>query len=795
MIKILTCIGFSLFATALFAQTLTIRLTETNKAPVVGATVRLTDRNDTTRIVFAITDTTGTARWNLLSAGQYQLRAEAMGLKPLSKGIRMGGSALSFNYSMAPDEKALAGVTITARKPLMRQEEDKTIVDPEPIANTSTSAYEIIEKTPGLFVDQDGNVYLSSATPAQIYINGREQRMSAADIAGILKSLPPGSIERLEILRTPSAKYDASSSGGIVNVVLKKGVKIGRTGSVSGGFNQGRFGNQFINVNLNNSDGGRTSNLNFGYSQRNGYDQIQTTRLLNNGNSLLQDAYTVQPGQSVFAGYALGFEPAANWEVNFDGRANYNMSQSESVNESIIRLSDQTITADNFNNLDNNNRSLFLSQGFQTTYKIDSSGSEWTTNVAYNYTDADNRQDFDIDFVVPASTALLRGEGDINSQRHFLTAQTDLKYRFKSKVVFETGVKTAIQSFRNSTAYDAIVNEVRSPDAFRTNTFRYDDYIHAAYAQASKPFGAFLLKAGVRAENTNMQGQQRIPSDTSFRINRTDLFPYVYLSRPIMKLANFPIKGFLIHRRTITRPGYDFLNPFPRFLDQYLYEAGNPALRPQFTNNFEFNISMEDFPILAVGRNYVQDIFTNVIYQDPRLPDIAYRTYDNLGKSRETYFRMVGAVPPGGKYFFVVSAQYSHNRYEGIYENKPLTFSRGSWTLFTYHQLKLDQRSTLSLNGFVRLNGQQQFYELGPFGNVNLNINRLFLNRKLTVTLSVNDVFYTNRNDFSISQGNITAFGRRQADTRRVSLNARYNFGLKKREEQNGNPLDLNGPE
>jgi iron complex outermembrane recepter protein len=290
-----------------------------------------------------------------------------------------------------------------------------------------------------------------------------------------------------------------------------------------------------------------------------------------------------------------------------------------------------------------------------------------------------------------------------------------------------------------------------------------------------------------------MNGRQSVPSDTSFRINRTDLFPYVFLSRKIMKIAGFELRGFLIHRRSISRPAYEYLNPFPRFVDQYLYEAGNPSLRPQFTRNYEFNISAGDYPILSIGRNDIRDIFTNVIYEDPRVPSVAYRTYDNLGKNRETYFRAVGALPPGGKYFFVLGTQYNHNEYTGLYENKPIAFSRGSWTFFTYHQLRIDKRSTLSLNGFMRLKGQLQFYELSNFGGLSMSVNRLFFDRKLTVTLNANDIFFTNRNSFSIKQGNIEAFGKRQNDTRRVGVNVRYNFGLKKREERN-NPFNIEEP-
>src|SRR4029078_3522570 len=136
-------------------------------------------------------------------------------------------------------------VTVTSQKPLMRQEDDKTIVDPENLAASSTSSYEVIEKTPGLFVDQDGNIYINSLSPAAIYINGREMKMSTSDIATMLKSLPSNSISRIEIVRTPSEKYDASGGGGIINIVLKKGVKIGLTGSVTAGCQQGTYANKF----------------------------------------------------------------------------------------------------------------------------------------------------------------------------------------------------------------------------------------------------------------------------------------------------------------------------------------------------------------------------------------------------------------------------------------------------------------------------------------------------------------------------------------------------------------------
>jgi hypothetical protein len=284
-----------------------------------------------------------------------------------------------------------------------------------------------------------------------------------------------------------------------------------------------------------------------------------------------------------------------------------------------------------------------------------------------------------------------------------------------------------------------------------------------------------------------MRGRQFVPGDTSFSIHRTDLFPFVYLSKNLAKIAGYDLRAYLIYRRSIRRPSYDQLNPFRRYVDEFLTETGNPSLRPQFTDNYEANISVDERPILAFGINDTKDIFTNVVYQADTSQSQAYRTFDNLGKNKEMYFRALGALPPGKNYFFVAGAQYNHNHYEGIYENKPLAFKRGTWTFFTFHSLKLDKRSTATLNGFVRLKGQQQFYELSSFGALHASINRKFLKDKLIVTLSANDIFYTQKNDFTIRQGSVNALGTRFNDSRRIGINFRYNFGIRKKEENNDN--------
>lgn len=794
MTRVFTFFSYRVFFPAVFILSIfhasaqeinvTIKIINEKNDPVPAASVTILDRLDSLQNFKQVADSNGISIFRLSRGHQYAVQVSSVNYQSLEKGILLSGEQTRFTFTLESLPKTLSGVVVTSQRPLMRQEDDKTIVDPENLAATSTSGYEVIEKTPGLFVDQDGNIYINSLTPAAIYINGREMKMSTADIATMLKSLPPNSIERIEILKTPSAKYDASGTGGIVNVVLKKGVKLGLTGSVNAGWQQGKYGNAFAGFNLTNNSGRKTSYLNINYNRRNSFERIKTDRVYAPDSLLSQDASTKYPSGAYYAGFGISYQLSKKWELIYDGRVSLNDFNNKTDNRSIISLiSNDQVATNNLAKVDNDGYSFLVTNGIVTKYKFDTLGSEWTNDVSYTYARNNADQSFITFFDEPPAQPI-GGDGNSLAKRNFFAAQSDLKWKLKGNYTIETGLKTSWLGFNSVTGYFRQVNGTRSKDPARTNTFHYDENINSAYLQASKTIGDIVIKAGTRFENTNMTGRQLVPGDTSFSIHRTDAFPYIYLSKKVMTIAGFELRAYLVYRRTINRPVYEQLNPFPRYVDQYLTEVGNPALRPQFTQNYEANISVDERPILAVGINDTKDIFTNVIYQADSSRQQAYRTYDNLGKNKEWYLRGLGAIPPGGKYFFVVGGQYNHNMYRGLYENKPLRFNKGTWTFFTYHQLKLDKRSQVTAFGFIRMKGQQQFYELSSFGALNASINRQFLKQKLIVTLSANDIFLTNMNEFRINQGSVNASGFRRADTRRFGINLRYNFGIRKREER-----------
>jgi iron complex outermembrane recepter protein len=131
-----------------------------------------------------------------------------------------------------------------------------------------------------------------------------------------------------------------------------------------------------------------------------------------------------------------------------------------------------------------------------------------------------------------------------------------------------------------------------------------------------------------------------------------------------------------------------------------------------------------------------------------------------------------------------VGGQYNLNLYEGFYENQPLSFSRGSWRFFTFHSLNLTRTTRLTMVGFVMLNGQQNFYELETFGQLNFGLNQSFMNRRLNVSLSARDVLRTMVTPFSLNQGSVRMQGDRYSDNQRFGINIRYTFGIRRQKQR-----------
>ena len=569
-----------MFSFCSIAQNITARISVKNEKneSVQNATVQILRIPDSALLM--VKTLKNDVFFSLSPNNSYFIKISSVGFKNILQTIRFGNKDTLINFTAEVKSKDLAGVTVTSRKPLIKQEDDKTIVDAGVLAESSTNAFEVLEKTPGAILDQDGNVYLNSATPATIYINGRELKLSAADLSSLLKSLPANSISKIEILRSPSAKYDAENSGGIVNIVLKKGVKLGTNGSLDLSHFQGVYGTESVGFNVNRNTGKLNSYLSYNFTRRKNFEVYNSDRFVTANTLFTQSSFTVFPTNINFAGAGLDYEINKKWSVGYDAKMTVNNNRSFVNNDiDIHNILSNNKTGENLSLVNNSGSSFYAGNNFSSKFKIDSAGSEWTNSLDYNYFKSRNAQLYNNIHILPAKNTL-NGDGNTENIKNIIAFKTDLLIKFKKSLTFETGAKFNFSLSKNNAAYFSDSGTVKYADVFQTNRFRYSENIAAGYLQVAKTIYGFTIKPGIRIEHTDIKGHQLIPVDTTFSIKRTDLFPYVYLRHSIAKLFGFKLIGNVIVRRSTIRPYYEALNPYPKYIDQYTYEIGNPRLQP-----------------------------------------------------------------------------------------------------------------------------------------------------------------------------------------------------------------------
>lgn len=775
---------FIFISYVLSAQSGKIKITvyDDENLTVPGAVVKISKQSNNFKIA-EMTDNNGIININNIEYDDYNLSISHIGFKEIDTLVRFAADKKDFKFKLETQSFALGEVSIVGKKPLIRQDGDKMVVDPAPIASIASNTLEVLESTPGLFVDQDGGIFISGSTPATIYINGREQKMSSQDLTTILRSLPPNSIDKIEIMKTPSAKYDASSTGGIINIILKKGVKLGTFGSVNLGMNQGIFNRQSAGISYNSGAGNTATYFNLNINNYKTREELNSIRNIHKDTAITQSSVYDSKYIPMMLGYGVNFDLKDKSSLSIDGRINYTGRNSVSDNLNNIVFSEDVFSSST-NEYSSKSGFLSVQHDLGYKYKLDTASSELEVKFSHSFSKNNSDQNYNIESLSPIAYSF-SGNNTNTQLRNFYLFETNLNYNFPKKIKLEAGIKSTLQTFGNKSDHFYNNNGISVPDSSKINDYKYFENINAAYSQVTFNLLSLIdIKTGFRIENTIMKGDQNLPVKSNYDINRTDFFPYLYLSRKIFSMMGADLFAFAIYRRTISRPGYNELNPNIKLVDQFLYESGNPKLKPQFTDNVEVNISFNDMPVFAMGKNYTTDIFTSVNYPSDINESIIIKTYDNVGKNTETYFRGIVGIPPGNKYFFAIGAQYNHNDYNGLYKGEPWTYSKGNWRFFTFHSLNIFKNTKINLMGFYMTPSQWSFYEISALGQLNMGITQTFLDKKLTVTLNARDILNTMNTKFTYNQGTINSSGNRIPDTRWVGFNVRYSFGLDKKTDK-----------
>ncbi len=794
------------FVTGSFAQNKTGKITGTitdNTGKIIqSASVSLLKAKDSALVKLAITGKDGTYEFESIKEGDYILTITSVGFeKKFSNFFSVNAAALTKIESLQLTEaaKGIEGVTVTAKRPFIETKIDKTVVnvDASPTSAGAT-ALEVLEKSPGITVSNDGVISLRGKAGVIVMMDGKQTFLSATDLANLLKNMPASAIDQIEIMTNPSAKYDASGNSGVINIKTKKGRTAGFNGSIMAGITTSYYEangtfyvipksqnsinfnyrknkiNFFGNYNPNFFSG--RSQLEFTRTKLNqakdilGYNDVETQFKFGNNNHTLKlglDFFADKKNTFgvVVSGFTFSGHPTPT-TVTTTADENYQV---------LSRMVSQTDNRIRFKNLTSN---------FNYRHVFDTTGRELTADFDFiTYSNTSNMQlvtDFYQGNGMPAGDQL-KLRGHLPASINIYSVKSDYVHPFKKGGRLEAGFKSSFVENDNLVDYKRWNGSDWINDG-RSNHFVYDENINAVYLNANKQVKKWSFQAGLRLENTIAKGYQ-YNNDSTFKRNFTNLFPSTFISYELNKSNTVTIS----YSRRITRPNYQDLNPFIYFLDSLSYRKGNPFLLPQFTHNIELSHSFKNKLITTLNYNSTNRVISQILKPDG---DIVYMTSENVARFRNIGVSITAPVPITKWWNVNLFTNIYNNHYEGTYENRPLDISYTSFMVNMTQTFTLKQGFTLEMTGFYRARGVDQLTISEPMYMISFGGQKQVLKGKGTVRLNLRDPFwlqrFKGRTQYDIVDNRVHS----RWDNRQVTATFTYRFG--KNGQQNPPPRRRN---
>ncbi len=588
---LLSCLGLHQLA----AQTRLAGLVHDNQShPVPYASVLLLNATDSTLVKGTLTGSDGTFQLNDLPAGRYQLTVQMLGFQEYrSEALewRAGASAPDLGPIVLLENTAqLHEVTIVAKKPFFEQKIDRLVVNVAgSITSAGATALDVLERSPGVIVNRQNNaIALAGKEGVVVMINGKINRMPVEAVVQLLEGMPAGNIEKIELITTPPANFDAEGNAGYINIVLKQSADRGLNGSynLSGGFGRGDVASAGINFNY------RKNRLNlygdYAFSREAQEQIFAIDRLvLLNGNTLRTDTRTVrdplQRNHQARLGMDFSLSPKTVLGLLVSGYDNrWSM---DAVNRSTISINGQPDTLLRIDNDEVNHwRHLGGNLNLQHRFR---EGEALTFDADYLHYENENPTNYQTEYT-DAQGGFLFGEQTFSGKVTPIrvgVARLDYTRPFSAKLKMEAGIKGTLARFDNDVTVYRLVNGAPVNDPDLTAQYRLEEDISAAYAAFDlKLDDQTDLKLGLRYEYTNSN------LGTAEQANIVDrhygnLFPSLFLSRSF----NDQHSANLSYSRRITRPTFNDMAPFVIFLDPYTFFSGNAALQPSISNTLKLD--------------------------------------------------------------------------------------------------------------------------------------------------------------------------------------------------------------
>lgn len=739
-----------------------------------------------------IADVNGKFSFNDLKSGAYHLKISRNG----SEVYHSDNISLVDNTTLPSIDlnvKSIEGVTITKAKPMIERQDGKMIMNVEnSIASTGNSAFEVLEKAPGINIDNNDNISLRGKGNLLIQIDGKNTPMTGSDLANYLKGIPSSTIDKIEFITNPSSKYDAAGSS-IINIKLKKEQRKGTNGSISTSLGMGKYvkNNNSISINHRNKKINIFGSYSFAY--REAYNGLVLDRNFYENNNFkeafIQDNYLkfkfnnhiAKAGMDYYMneknviGFSLGL---VSNKFNLDGD-NFNTTLGSNYTPKST-FNTQNTSNDNWTN---------VSFNLNHKYTIDSLGSEISTDFDYiNYSNS-SLQNFETRThqLDTGANQLDIMKGDMDGKLNIYSLKSDLTKNFKNEWKLESGIKTSFVKTDNDMKFFDVDNGVLHPDLRKTNHFIYEENINAIYGNLSKKWDKFKATAGLRLENTNVKGTQLATNQVNKR-NYTQLFPSAVLSYDLTEKSSLEVN---LSRR-ITRPSYNQLNPFKLYLDPTTMRAGNQDLNPQTTMNYELTYSLSNKYFATLSYSRTSDNITDIlkpISEDGQ--NVTVQTFENLNSVSYYGLYLIAPVKITKWWDMNNSANFYYGSYTGNVSGTQIN-NQGNFTfnINSINSFKLGNGFTAELTGNYKAKEIYAYLNVSPNWYLNIGAQKKFKNNSI-LKFSFTDVFFTsNIKGQTVYNDYLENFAVKR-DTRVVTLSYTYNFGSSK----NGQPRKTGGAE
>ncbi len=761
---------FSMYSIAQSVQGVVI---DENNEGLPFATLQLFKSDSSVQKV-ETTRTDGTFRFINLKENNYRLVISFIGYESKTKLIDIAkDKGILGRISLRKNSKEIGEVTISANKPMIQVEPDKTIFNvSQNLSTTGDNGVELLRKAPGLQVDNDDNVILEGKSGVTVYINGKQSFLQGQDLTNYLKSIRAEEIETIEIITQPSSKFDAAGSGGILNIILKREKGLGTKGSITNTFTYGDFGRNNTTLNLNHRS------KKFALFGTYSHFQGKSTGFF--------DMYRVQ-GNNIFDGETESVREMRNDRVNiggdyylndrntlslsFSGNLSDNLNKSTSVtpisqmNEGV----DSILRAPNVND----NEVINLNATLNYTYK-DTIGRTFSTDfdvVRYQQDQTSLQPNI---YLNSNDIELSRNENFQETPIEITVLSGKIDYEQKLwKGVFAVGAKVSSVQTDNTFDIYQVLNGSNNLDTTRSNQFDYVESILAGYVNYKYKLKKWNFQAGLRAEQTYSDGDLTtlVNQDTSVSREYLNFFPSAGVTYKVNRENTFA----LTYSRRIQRPSYRNLNPFESQINELSFRRGNPFLQPQFTHNIKLSNSYKYKLNTSFTYSYITDFFAEVTEAEgDRKSFINTRNVAN----QEVYNFSVSYPLKINEWWSVYASTYLY--YTKFTPTHPdfIAINRTVYGGFAQSTFTLPKNFRLEVSGWY--SGPSIWrgtFRTKSMGSLSLALQKRW--DKWTGKVSFNDVLFTSPWRAENRFGDLFLTGTGGSDSRNVSLFLSYTFGQK----------------